>query len=458
VIRLTPAKALFFRDLGKKNGGSFGVKTDQDGSAFLLPRCYPHLQSSPCRPSNYPPRGINGLEIPEKGRVEYFDKTTPNFALRVTASGHRSWVCFYRHKGDLRRYTLGPYPQLGLGDARQKAKEILRRAAKGEDPAAEKNRERKAETFRELAERYLEEHAKAKKRSWRADRNIIHKDLIPRFGSRKAAEITRRDILEMLKAIKGRGAAIQSNRTLEIARKLFNWAIGEELVESSPCDRVPKLSPENQRTRVLSAGEIRTLWTTLDNRPPLVAAAYRLMLATGQRSIEVLGAKRDEIGADGWWTIPSGRVKNKTEHRVWLNEIARRVIADIEPHALEVVAHLDPKTRATAKEWIFPSWDGGHLRYLHKTHGRLCKASGIADFKIHDLRRTAASCMSAAGISRLTIRKILNHKEREITAVYDRYSYAPEIRHALDAWGARIEEIVSGREPSSNVASLRASA
>ena len=50
------------------------------------------------------------------------------------------------------------------------------------------------------------------------------------------------------------------------------------------------------------------------------------MLATGQRSIEVLGAKRDEIDADGWWTIPAGRIKNKTEHRVWLNETARRVL------------------------------------------------------------------------------------------------------------------------------------
>jgi integrase len=401
-------------------------------------------------------RGIAGLQIPEKGRLEYFDKTTPGFGLRVTSAGHRSWICLYRHKGEKRRFTLGPYPRLGLADAREKAKEILRRAAKGEDPAAEKKRERKAETFRELAERYLDEHAKVKKRSWRADRNIVDKDLIPRFGSRKTAEITRRDILEMLRAIKARGAAIQSNRTLEIIRKLFNWAIGEELVEANPCDHIAKLSPENQRTRVLTEDEIHTLWTALDGRPPLVAAAYRLMLATGQRSIEVLGAKHDEIGADGWWTIPPGRVKNGIEHRIWLNETARQVLAEAEPHARDVVTHLDAKQRVT--DWIFPSRDGGHLRSLHKTHGRLCRASGIPDFKIHDLRRTAASHMSAAGISRLTIAKILNHKETGITSVYDRYGYGPEIRHALDAWGARIEKIVSGREPSSNVASLCASA
>jgi integrase len=167
----------------------------------------------------------------------------------------------------------------------------------------------------------------------------------------------------------------------------------------------------------------------LGTRSPLVAAAYRLMLSTGQRSIEVLGARREEIGADGWWTIPAGRVKNKTEHRVWLNEVARSVLAEIEPH-----------NRYSG--YLFPSRDGGHIRWIQKTHSRVRKASGIADFTIHDLRRTAASYMAAAGVSRLTIQKVLNHKEREITAVYDRYGYGPEIKQALDSWSSCLLEIL----------------
>src|SRR6185437_309683 len=146
-------------------------------------------------------RSISRLKIPNNPRVEYFDKSTPGFGLRVTSSGHRSWICFYRHKGVKRRYTVGTYPQLGLADAREKAKEILRLAAKGDDPASEKKRERKAETFRELAGMYLEQHARPKKQTWRTDHNILHRDLIPRFGSRKAGEIARRDVLDMLRAI-----------------------------------------------------------------------------------------------------------------------------------------------------------------------------------------------------------------------------------------------------------------
>jgi integrase len=307
---------------------------------------------------------------------------------------------------------------------------LSRAAAKGEDPAAAKKQERKAENLRELATLYLEQHAKIKKRNWRADHNIIHKDLIPHFGSRKPGDITRREMLDVLKAIKSRGAPIQANRTLEVARKLFNWAISEELVEQNPCHNIGKLSPENQRTRVLSNDEIRLLWAALETRSPLVAAAYRLMLSTGQRSIEVLGAKHAEVGADGWWTIPAGRVKNRIEHRVWLNKIARGVLTGIKSHNQN-------------SEYLFPSRQGGHIRWIQKTHGRLRKVSGLSDFTIHDLRRTAASCMAATGINRLIIAKILNHKERHITAVYDRYGYGPEIQCALDTWAERLSEILS---------------
>lgn len=374
-------------------------------------------------------RNIGSLPVPETGRVEYFDKNLPGFGLRITSTGHRSWVCLYRHKGEKRRYTLGVYPQFGLADARERAKEILHRAAKGEDPTTDKKRERSAETFRELATLYLEHHARAKKRTWRTDHNIIHKDLIPRFGSRKAGEISRRDMLDMLKAIKGRGAPIQANRSLEIARKLFNWAIGEEFVEHNPCDHIGKPSPENQRTRVLSSQEIRQLWVALDVLSPLIAAAYRLMLATGQRSIEVLGAKRQEISPDGWWLIPADRVKNKIQHRVWLNEIARDVLVKIESYNHH-------------SEYLFPSRDGGHIRWIQKAHGHLRNKSRLVDFTIHDLRRTAASWMAATGINRLVIAKILNHKDRAITAVYDRYGYGPEIQHALETWGRSLGEII----------------
>jgi integrase len=63
----------------------------------------------------------------------------------------------------------------------------------------------------------------------------------------------------------------------------------------------------------------------------------------------------------------------------------------------------------------------------------------------HDLRRTVASHLAASGISGPTLKKILNHVDKDVTAVYDRHSYDNEKRLALDAWARRLEAIIEDR-------------
>src|SRR5438874_8409 len=75
---------------------------------------------------------------PSNKRVNYFDKDLPGFHVRVTPNGVKTFSVMYRHGGRLRRLTIGTYPPLTLADARDAAREALRKAAKGEDPAAEK--------------------------------------------------------------------------------------------------------------------------------------------------------------------------------------------------------------------------------------------------------------------------------------------------------------------------------
>ena len=87
----------------------------------------------------------------------------------------------------------------------------------------------------------------------------------------------------------------------------------------------------------------------------------------------------------------------------------------------------------------------GPMTTLWRTKRDIAERAGVS-FVGHDLRRTAASKMTGAGISRLTISKLLNHAEAGITKIYDRHSYDPEKRHALDLWGARVEEIVTGKK------------
>ena len=259
---------------------------------------------------------------------------------------------------------------------------------------------------------------------------ILEKDALPRFGKRKAKDITRRDVSSMLDEIVSRGAPIQANRTLEIIRTLYNWAIARDIVGANPCYRVPKPSIENRSDRVLSEEEIRAVWLALAAEAPLTAATFKLRLLTAQRGAELLAMRWDQISRS-WWTIPAEIAKNGLAHRVPLSAPVFSLLDEVRP-------------LAKGSKWVFPGADGeGHRVAIHKAHNRIRRRSGVS-FVPHDLRRTAASHMTSMGISRLVVSKVLNHVESGITAVYDRHSYDAEKREALEVWGRRVEEILNG--------------
>ena len=382
-------------------------------------------------------RAVDAIRPPRSGQVDYWDADTPGFGLRVSAGGRMSWVVMYRHGDVKRRLTLGNYPALSVAEGRAKARRALHTVQyQGADPAADKKANRAAETFGEMVQEYLERYAKREKRSWRKDLQILEKDVLPRFGKRKAKDITRRDIIAMLDDIVERGAPIQANRTLEVVRKLFNWAIGRDILQVNACHRVPKPSSENRSDRVLNEAEIRVVWKATDTEAPLTAAAFKLRLLTAQRGAEVLAMRWDQI-LDGWWTIPAEVAKNGLAHRVPLSPQAQSLLDAIRPLSADT-------------GWVFPgAEDTRHRVAVHKAHNRIRDRCGVS-FVPHDLRRTAASHMTGMGISRLVVSKLLNHVESGVTAVYDRHSYDQEKRAALEAWGFQLERIVgSSNTPSS---------
>ena len=323
------------------------------------------------------------------------------------------------------------------------ARTDLRAAAKGKDPARQRKDERNADTFGEMAEQYLERYAKKRKKSWFKDDQTLKRDLLPRFKNRKAAGITRREIIDMLEEIAERGAPIGANRTLEIIRKIYNWGI-EQLVAANPCQRIKKIGVERARDRVLSDEELRAVWKALEEETPRMRDLFRLRLLTAQRPGEVSRIRWCDIDlGTGWWTIPPEFSKNSLSHRVPLSGVAMDIIEGRQPNAGE-------------SEWVFPSPTGrGPLRAVWRVMDGVRERTGIS-FRPHDLRRTAATRMTGdLGISRLVVSKILNHVERGVTAVYDRHSYDREKRQALEAWDRRLGEIVRGKPNSSdNVVSL----
>ncbi len=383
---------------------------------------------------------------PRSERYEVWDSLTPSFGVRVSPEARKSFFWLYRYEGRPRRITFGRYPTLSLTNARArqaKAQELLEE--EGKDPGAllVKTRcaDREAPTVNDLAAEFLEKWAKPRKRSWREDERQLNANVLPLIGRKKAASVTRRDVIQILDAIVERGSPIAANRTFAVVRKMFRFGITRDLVPHNPCEALQAPSKESQRDRYLTADEIKIFWQALDRDDvtmvPSIRLILKILLLTAQRPGEVVSMEWLHLDlSSGWWTIPESRAKNELPHRVPLSPLASKLLKTI-------------KKTSDDEGFVFPSYgQSGHIRTdAVNLAVRINRAVfGIESFVPHDLRRTAASHMASAGTPRLHIARILNHAEADITAIYDRHSYDQEKRKALNAWARKLESIISGKK------------
>ena len=398
--------------------------------------------------------GIRKLQ-PKAQRYEEWEDGRTGFGVRVAPSGHKTFAYMYWLDNKARRMTLGVYGQgpgqLTLAAAHVKHAEAKKAVSEGRDPAAKAVAERKAireaETVGDLIDLYLEKWARPRKRSADEDERILRKEVIPAWGNRKARDIKRRDIIALLDDIVDRGAPIQANRTLACVRRMFNWAIERDLLDASPCIRIKAPAPENRRDRSLSDGEIATFWHGLAaaRMSETIRLALKLQLVTAQRKGEIINAEWGEFDRDNAvWTIPASRAKNNEQHLVPLSPMALDVLDAIEASAPDS-AHLFPSPRGD-HPLIASSVD-------HALRNNL-KRIGINGVTPHDLRRTAATKMAGLGVDRLVLSKVLNHVDRSVTGRYDTFHYADEKRAALERWGRKLQEIVSGEPAPGKVVEL----
>ncbi len=414
-------------------------------------------------PRKFTDKYIKNLK-PKGQRYEVFEGN--GLGIRVTPKGRKTWVFVYRFNGRARRLSVGRYPDTSVAKAHRAHGEALELLDQGIDPGAkqvEENRaDREAPTVKSLADEFIERWSKPRKRTWQEDRRVLDKEVLPHWGRRKAKDIRRRDVIFLLDKIVQRGAPITANRALAIIRRMFNWAIEQDILETTPCLRVRAPAPTHQRDRVLTTDELRTLWEALgrdralhpgrkaregeqDDLPPnwpgrAIRLALKLAIVTAQRRGEIAGAQLSEFDLDtGWWTIPAERAKNGLAHRVPLSDLAAKIVGELIELAGEDTDSLLPSPRGEG-----PVDAGALSRAAYVVRGQI----DIAHWTVHDLRRTAASLMTGSGISRLVVSKILNHVESSITAVYDRHSYDAEKRQALDAWASLLLGVVEGKTTS----------
>ena len=405
--------------------------------------------------------GIRKLK-PKAERYEEWEDGRTGLGVRVTPKGRKTFVFMYWRDGRARRMTLGVYGKgpgkISLSDANVKRAEARRALDEGRDPGAdtvEANRaERDAETVADLVEMYLEKWARPNKRSADEDARILRKDVIPIIGDRKAASITRRDIIALLDKIVARGAPVGANRTLAIVRRVFSWAVERDILGATPCVSVKAPSKETSRDRALTDPEIKTFWHGLPkaNMTKAVRLVLKFQLATGQRRGEVVAAEWSEFDREANnWTIPAEKAKNAVLHIVPLSPIAVELLEAIAAIAPEVEPNDDPS------RFLFPSPIGDKSitpRAVTRALKKNLALIGVKNVTPHDLRRTAATSMAALGVDRTVLAKVLNHADSSVTGRYDRHAYAAEKRAALERWGRKLEEIVSGTDATRNIVEL----
>ena len=383
------------------------------------------MPSRTSRRVSFTARGV-GRIAPEPQPVDWFDVTTPGLALRVMPGGARTWYAFYRKGKVTRRVKLGTWPALGLSTARRIARQTrVRVETEGADPAHERHAARAVFTVGDLAQIYIEQYAKLRKKSWREDQWKLAKYILPAWTSRPVTEITRMDVHELLDVIVADGSPVQANRVQALISKLWAFAVDRGYVEANPCYRMAKPAPERARSVVLTDDDLRTLWSSLDAHSGDAADTIRLRLLTGQRGGDVHRMRWADVDLQATvWTIPAEQAKNARAHRVPLTTPAFDVLSC--RHA----------TRRPDDPRVFPGFyhqrkDLRSLSHIHKD-----------TYRWHDLRRTVATRLAALGVSEGTISRVLGHAQRGITAtVYNWHSYDAEKRRALDQWAHALRDL-----------------
>lgn len=405
--------------------------------------------------------GVEKMQ-PTTRRQEIPDDLCTGLYLVVQPTGKKGWQVRYRHGGTHRRMTLGAFPVLSLADARARARNALAAASEGRDPAAEVKAAKAPKepddrnSIRALVEQFDKRHLKGLK-SGVAVRRQFDQHILPTWGDRDVATITKRDVLDLLDGIVDAGKATTANRIRAYLSKFFNWCASRDIIEVPPTLNVKAPAKEKVRDRVLTDDEVRWLWLACEAEGFPWGPFGKMLLLTGQRLNEVAQMTDAEI-RDGAWHLASIRTKNGRAHVVPLSETVAGILKAIPrvPDEDGVVRFIFTTTGATPVSGFSKGLDRIQKRMGEIAAKERGEPVEMARWTWHDLRRTAATGMARLGIPVRVTEAVLNHVSGTgggIVAVYQRHDYADEKRQALEAWARFVAQMVEGKPE--NVVRLR---
>jgi integrase len=401
-----------------------------------------------------------------------WDDTVSGFGVRVRPTGAKSYVVVYRagagRGSPVRRYTIAAVGKITPEVARARAKAILGAVVHGHDPASQRTAERGTPTVAELADQFMTDHVRAKRKAGTAAfyQDILRRIVKPAVGTTKADKLTRLQIGKLHSSLSE--TPFQANRVLAVVGSMYTFAGRAGIVPegTNPARGIDKFK-ESRRERFLTGGELERLggaireaetigipWRVDDTKPttkhvpkgarvtkigPHAAAALRLLLFTGCRLREILHLRWQHVDMErGCLFLPDSKSGRKT---VILNAPALAVLNTLERVGSYVVPGDDP---------VQPRHD------LKRPWDAVTKRAGLVGVRLHDLRHTYASFGAGSGLGLPIIGRLLGHAQAATTARYAHLDNDP-LRCASEAIAGRIAAAFEGN-PTASVRSLRRSA
>lgn len=410
-----------------------------------------------------------------------WDDQLRGFGLQITATGAKSYIYQYRLGGReslKKRYTIGRHGSPWTPDsARAECKRLSLLVAQGIDPSAtdlERRRQAVDLAFSAYIKTFTDGYLKAHWKGWSDAERLLRREPLKVLQHKPMPTITKADIVAVLDQFAGRPAV--ARLAFSTLRKMFAWAEGRGEIDRSPIGAefpAPKAVPA--RSRVLSDEELALAWRAAGTLGYPFGPIYQLLMITAARRDEVAELRWSELDQKtGEWTLPSDRAKNNQAHIVpladeavaILDEVARTLELDPDAPPLRPVSW--PKTglvfTTTGKTPV-----SGHSRGKQRLDAAMTaleyeraakaeeKPAEIASWRIHDLRRTAATGFQRLGIRFEVTEAILNHVSGArggVAGVYQRHDWKAEKQTALEAWARHLAGLIND-EAVNNVLPLK---
>jgi len=393
---------------------------------------------------------------PGAERTVFWDAKLPGFGLMVTPAGHKSYVCQYRNK-DRQSRRMAIRDVLSLGDARKKARAVLVDAEKGVDTLAEQRKDAASgeNTLKSITENWLAREG-SKLRTVEERRATFKRLVYPKLGSRQIDEIKRSEINKLLDTIEDKNGPRMAALTLAYLRRVMNWHATRSDDFRTPIVRGMGRGVATKRDRVLTDDEVRACWRASKGWEHPYSHMLRFILLTATRRDEAADMPRSEVDGD-LWTIPAARYKTGIDFELPLSRAARDVLGTMPKLGKKgFVFTTTGDTPISGFSKFKATFDGlmfTELQSLAIERGDdPAKVKAPERWTVQDLRRTARSLMSRAGVNADHAERCLGHAIPGVRGVYDRHEYRDEMAHAFEALAAVIEGIL---DPRPNVVALR---